>query len=174
MPQETGPTNNLLDDSRPAVQAAIPATSSAKSLIVSRQLHLQLYSPERNGNKSSKGTITIQSKHDTASSEQYAQEFDEHIYLLHALLHHEEIVGAEMFHVRSERGPQVWKLLRALQVFSVQRVPRPLPVLVCAPDTTAKRKGKHHATPYNQSKAEAELDSTTILHSQSTVGPRKT
>ena len=57
------------------------------------------------------------------------------MYLLHALLHHEEIVGAKMFHVRSERGPQVRKVLRPFQVFSVHRVPRPLPVLVCAPDT---------------------------------------
>lgn len=53
-------------------------------------------------------------------------------HLFHALLHHEKIVWSELFHVRSERGPQVRKLLRSLQIFSVHSVSGPLPVFVYA------------------------------------------
>lgn len=60
-------------------------------------------------------------------------------HLLHALLHHEEIVGAELFHVRPERGRQMRKLLRPLLVFSVHRVTSPFPILVCAPTQSAHR-----------------------------------
>lgn len=52
--------------------------------------------------------------------------------LFHALLHHEEIVRTELFNVGLERGLQVRKPLRPLQVFSVHCIPHPLSVIICS------------------------------------------